>query len=169
MDSNQNKKFGTFPDPFADHVIKSSKGYGLKYAKAIESQWGNADSHTSLYRQRLKKFEESRDYAAGTQDTNIYKQILNSLDPNNGDGTLLNIDWSPVPIIPKFVKIVVNKILSKKPYPNVEAIDPVSLTEKEFEKNKILFTLENKEMMQELENAGLKTNDRGQVPINKHW
>jgi len=160
MDSNQNKKFGTFPDPFADHVIKSSKGYGLKYAKAIESQWGNADSHTSLYRQRLKKFEESRDYAAGTQDTNIYKQILNSLDPNNGDGTLLNIDWSPVPIIPKFVKIVVNKILSKKPYPNVEAIDPVSLTEKEFEKNKILFTLENKEMMQELENAGLK------VPVN---
>ena len=48
MDSNQNKKFGTFPDPFADHVIKSSKGYGLKYAKAIESQWGNADSHTYL-------------------------------------------------------------------------------------------------------------------------
>jgi hypothetical protein len=155
MDSNQNKKFGTFPDPFADHIVKSSKGYGLKYAKAIQSQWGDADSHTSLYRQRMKKFEEARDYAAGTQDTNIYKQILNSLDPNNGDGTLLNLDWSPVPIIPKFVKIVVNKILSKKPYPNVEAIDPVSLTEKEFEKNKILFTLENKEMMQELENAGL--------------
>ena len=163
MDSNQNKKFGTFPDPFADHLTKSSKGYGVKYAKAIEAQWGNADSHTSLYSQRLKKFEEARDYASGTQDTNIYKQILNSLDPNNGDGTLLNLDWSPVPIIPKFVKIVVNKILSKKPYPNVEAIDPVSLTEKEFEKNKVLFAVDNKEMMQQLEAAGL------QVPVDmKH-
>jgi hypothetical protein len=45
------------------------------------------------------------------KDTSIYKQILTSLDPNNGDGSLLSLDWTPVPIVPKFVKIVVNKIL----------------------------------------------------------
>lgn len=90
----------------------------------------------TLYGRRMKEFNTNRDYANGTQDTSKYKQVLNSLDPNNGDGTLLNIDWSPVPIIPKFVKIVVNKILSREPYPNLEAVDPLSLTEKERKKRK---------------------------------
>lgn len=156
MDSVDYNKFGNFPDPFADHTTKSSKAYGLQYAKAIESQWGDVDSETSLYRKRLKEFENNRDYANGVQDTSIYKQILSSLDPNNGDGSLLSLDWSPVPIVPKFVKIVVNKILSKKPYPNVEAIDPLSRTEKEFEKAKIAITVENKELMSELKELGLK-------------
>lgn len=156
MDTSDYKKFGNFPDPFADYATKSSKSYGLQYARAIESQWGDVDSETSLYRKRLKEFENNRDYAAGVQDTSIYKQILSSLDPNNGDGSLLSLDWSPVPIVPKFAKIVVNKILSRKPYPNVEAVDPLSRTEKEFEKAKIQITVENRELMTELKELGLK-------------
>ena len=135
---NDKGKYGNFPDPFAHHAKKTEKSYGLKYAKAIEKQWGNSDDERSLFRRRLKDFETNRDYANGTQDTSIYKQILNSLDPNNGDGTLLNLDWSPVPIVPKFVKIVVNNILSRKPYPNVKAIDPLSQSEKDRERAKTL-------------------------------
>ena len=116
---NEQGKYGNFPDPFAPHGQKTSKAYGIKYAKAIEKQWGHSDDERSLFRRRLKDFETNRDYANGTQDTSIYKQILSSLDPNSGDGTLLNLDWSPVPIVPKFVKIVVNNILSKKPYPKL--------------------------------------------------
>jgi hypothetical protein len=156
--NNEQGKYGNFPDPFAHYGKKSTKAYGLKYAKAIEKQWGNSDDERSLFRRRLKDFETNRDYANGTQDTSIYKQILNSLDPNNGDGTLLNLDWSPVPIIPKFVKIVVNNILSKKPYPNVKAIDPLSQSEKEDEKAKKIFQIENKEMISELQNMGVETN-----------
>ena len=155
MDSNYNKQ-GNFPDPLASPDAKASKSYGMKYAKAIESQWGHTDDHGSIFRKRLDEFERYRDYANGTQDTKIYKQILNSLDPNNGDGSLLNIDWSPVPIIPKFVKIVVNKILSKNPYPNVEAIDPLSITEKERKKAELKFNVENKEMLQQAKMAGLE-------------
>ena len=107
----------TFPDPLASHEAKVSKAYGLQYAKAIYSQWGSVEWEGSLYGKRWKEFEISRDYANGTQDTSIYKQILTSLDPNNGDGSLVNLDWTPVPIVPKFVKIVVNKILSSKFYP----------------------------------------------------
>ena len=155
MDSKYNKQ-GNFPDPLASPDAKASKSYGMKYAKAIESQWGHTDDHGSIFRKRLDEFERYRDYANGTQDTKIYKQILNSLDPNNGDGSLLNIDWSPVPIIPKFVKIVVNKILSKNPYPNVEAIDPLSITEKERKKAELKFNVENKEMLQQAKMAGLE-------------
>ena len=153
MESNH--KQGNFPDPLASPDAKAAKSYGLKYAKAIESQWGHTDDHGSIFRKRLDEFERYRDYANGTQDTKIYKQILNSLYPNNGDGSLLNIDWSPVPIIPKFVKIVVNKILSKNPYPNVEAIDPLSITEKERKKAELKFNVNNRDMLQQAQQAGL--------------
>ena len=147
----------TFPDPLASHEVKVSKGYGLQYAKAIYGQWGSVEWEGSLYGKRWKEFEISRDYANGTQDTSIYKQILTSLDPNNGDGSLVNLDWTPVPIVPKFVKIVVNKILSSKFYPNVEAVDPLSRSEKDFEKNKMKIFIENKDVIKEAKEAGLRT------------
>ena len=71
----------TFPDPFASHDVKVSKRYGLQYAKAIYGQWGSAQYEGSLYSKRFREFEISRDYANGTQDTSIYKQILTSLEP----------------------------------------------------------------------------------------
>jgi len=154
---NDKGKYGNFPDPFAHYSKKISKGYGLKYAKAVEKQWGNSDDERSLFRRRLKDFETNRDYANGTQDTSIYKQILNSLDPNNGDGTLLNLDWSPVPIVPKFVKIVVNNILSRKPYPNVRALDPLSQSEKDDERAKKMFQVKNRELIAQLQQQGVDT------------
>jgi len=147
--------YGNFPDPFANPMEKQSKEYGDKYAKAIIGQWGSGQDSSSLMSRRSYEFEKSRDYANGTQDTSIYKQILNSLDPNNGDGTLLNIDWSPVPIVPKFVKVVVNRILSRKPYPTVEALDPVSKQEKETNKAKIESAIENKAEFKEAKSLGL--------------
>jgi hypothetical protein len=146
-----------FPDPLANHARKVTKEYGLQYAKGVYSQWGGVNTTGSLYNVRWKEFQINRDYANGTQDTNIYKQILTSLDPNNGDGALLSIDWSPVPIIPKFVKIVVNKILGASPFPNVEAIDPLSQTEKDRERAKIRAAIKNKEMFAEAKALGLQT------------
>ena len=154
-EENETSKYGNFPDPFASHGQKSSKAYGINFAKAIEKQWGNSSDERSLFRRRMKDFETNRDYANGTQDTSIYKQILNSLDPNTGDGTLLNLDWSPVPIVPKFVKIVVNNILSRKPYPNVKAIDPLSQSEKDLKRAEKMFEVKNKEMLSQLEQQGV--------------
>ena len=134
---SKNKNSANFPDPLVGQDIKASKEYGLKYAKAVESQWGDFANTESLYRKRNKIFEKNREYANGTQDTSIYKQLLNSLDPNNGDGSLVNLDYTPVPILPKFAKIVANKILSRNPYPNLEAIDPISSSEKNNEKSRI--------------------------------
>jgi len=163
--NNDQGKYGNFPDPFAHYSKKISKGYGLKYAKAIEKQWGHSDDERSLFRRRLKDFETNRDYANGTQDTSIYKQILNSLDPNNGDGTLLNLDWSPVPIVPKFVKIVVNNILSRKPYPNIKAVDPLSQSEKDELRAKKMFEVKNRELLTQLAEQGVDVKtDLNQIP-----
>lgn len=145
MNSSQNnKKFG-FPDPLAPAEIKKSPEYGLKFAKAIMDQWGNMDAENSLLRKRHNVFNRNKLYANGTQDTTIYTQLLTSLDPNNGDGSFLNLDFTPVPILPKFVRIVVNKILSKKPYPNLEAVDPLSSSEKDMQRRKIEMQIKAKE------------------------
>jgi hypothetical protein len=145
----------TFPDPLASTEEKMTQGYGLQYAKAMYAQWIGVDYNNSLYGRRFNEMQNNRDYAQGTQDTSIYRQILSSLDANNGDGTMLTLDYTPVPIIPKFVRIVVNKILSRKPYPQIEAIDPLSRSEKDKKKNAAILHIENKEMLQEAKALGL--------------
>ena len=156
MNYTNDKRKSSFPDPLADTETKKSNFYGLQYAKAIESQWGKMTSATSLYGRRNVIFERSRDYANGTQDTNIYKKLLRSLSPNDGDGTLLNLDYTPVPILPKFVRVVANKILSRNPYPNLEAVDPLSSSEKNNKKRRIEIQVEAKKQLQQLkENTGM--------------
>jgi hypothetical protein len=160
MNNTNNKRKGSFPDPLADTEVKKSKDYGIKYAKAIESQWGKITSATSLYGKRNVVFERSRDYANGTQDTNIYKKLLRSLNPNDGDGSLMNLDYTPVPVLPKFVRVVVNKILSRNPYPNLEAVDPLSSSEKNNRKRRVEIQVEAKKQLQQLkENTGMVIGD----------
>jgi hypothetical protein len=160
MNNTNNKRKSSFPDPLASTEKKKDKAYGIQYAKAIESQWGKITSATSLYGKRNVVFERSRDYANGTQDTNIYKKLLRSLNPNDGDGSLMNLDYTPVPILPKFVRVVVNKILSRNPYPNLEAVDPLSSSEKNNKKRRVEIQVEAKKQLQQLkENTGMVIGD----------
>ena len=148
---SNNKKSSNFPDPLASSETKRSKEYGLKYAKAIYQQWGKIDQQNSAYGNRKRTFEKNRRYANGTQDTAIYRSLLTSLDPNNGDGSMLNLDFTPVPILPKFVRIVVNKILSLSPYPNLEAIDPISSSEKDLKRKKVEVSVKSKKSLEGIE------------------
>ena len=77
--------------------------YGLKVARAIEQEWFK-DSHSNRYNVTQQKFHNLRLYARGEQSIQKYKDELSI----NGDLSYLNLDWKPVPIIPKFVDIVVN-------------------------------------------------------------
>ena len=71
---NNDKKYSkNFPDPLASREMKMSEEYGMKYAKAIENQWGKMSDRSSLYSKRSKVFEKNRDYANGVQDTTIYR------------------------------------------------------------------------------------------------
>lgn len=139
-----------FPDPLAPQDIKESIAYGLQYAKAIESQWGKKTDSESIFSRRYNTFKKNRAYANGTQDTNIYKRLLNNIDPNAGDGSLMNLDYTPVPILPKFVRIVVNKILGRNLYPNLEAVDPLSSSEKNRDKKRLEIQIAMKQQLMAL-------------------
>jgi hypothetical protein len=92
-----------FPSQAVPDLEKMSPEYGLKVARAIEQEWFK-DSHSNRYSVSQQKFHNLRLYARGEQSIQKYKDELSI----NGDLSYLNLDWKPVPIIPKFVDIVVN-------------------------------------------------------------
>ena len=165
-DINKNSGSKNFPSPLASPKEKESKAYGENYAKAIEKQWGTLADSGSIFKKRSDVFDKNKKYANGTQETAIYRKLLTTLDPNGNDGTLLNLDFTPVPILPKFVRIVVNNVLSRKPAPNVEAIDPLSSSQKDLEKKKLEAAVIAKPQLQKLkENTGLTIGrDPDQIP-----
>ena len=95
-----------FPKQTVSDAEKLSYDYGLKVAKAIETEWFNDDRNNNRYRNNYNNFHNLRLYARGEQSIQKYKDELSI----NGDLSYLNLDWTPVPIIPKFVDIVVNGI-----------------------------------------------------------
>ena len=92
-----------FPSQVVSDLEKMSPEYGLKIAKAIEQEWFNG-VQSNRYVDTQNKFHRLRLYARGEQSIQKYKDELSI----NGDLSYLNLDWKPVPIIPKFVDIVVN-------------------------------------------------------------
>jgi len=98
-----------FPSQVVSDLEKMSYDYGLKVAKAIEAEWFHNDRGSNRYRTNHNNFHKLRLYARGEQSIQKYKDELSI----NGDLSYLNLDWKPVPIIPKFVDIVVNGIAER--------------------------------------------------------
>ena len=98
-----------FPSQVVSDSEKKTVEYGLKVAKAIEHEWFHVDRGSNKYRTNHNNFHKLRLYARGEQSIQKYKDELSI----NGDLSYLNLDWKPVPIIPKFVDIVVNGIAER--------------------------------------------------------
>ena len=98
-----------FPSQTVSDAEKLSYEYGLKVGKAIEQEWFNNDRNSNRYKSNHNNFHNLRLYARGEQSIQKYKDELSI----NGDLSYLNLDWKPVPIISKFVDIVVNGIAER--------------------------------------------------------
>ena len=99
----------SFPDQVVPDAVKNSYEYGLQVAQAIENEWFNQDYSGDRYLQNFQNFHRLRLYARGEQSVQKYKTELSA----NGDLSYINLDWTPIPIIPKFVDIVVNGIAER--------------------------------------------------------
>ena len=115
-----------FPSQAVSDAEKSSLEYGMQVANSIESEWFKKDSHNAKYYTLRDNFHKLRLYARGEQSIQKYKDELSI----NGDLSYLNLDWKPVPIIPKFVDIVVNGIGERVYKLNSYSQDPSSLQER---------------------------------------
>ena len=93
-----------FPSQFVSDKEKASEEFGLQIGQAIQYEWFRKDGNSSRYYGQWKDFHRLRLYARGEQSVAKYKNEL-AVD---GDLSYLNLDWTPVPILPKFIDIVVN-------------------------------------------------------------
>ena len=101
-----------FPSQVVSDADKASEEYGLQVSRAIEQEWFDQGRTTqNRYVSNWNNFHQLRLYARGEQSVQKYKDEL----ATNGDLSYLNIDWKPVPVISKFVDIVVNG-MSQKTY-----------------------------------------------------
>ncbi len=93
-----------FPSQFVSDAEKASDAFGLQIGQAIQYEWFKKDGTQCRFYDQWKDFHRLRLYARGEQPVGKYKNEL----AINGDLSYLNLDWTPVPILPKFVDIVVN-------------------------------------------------------------
>ena len=112
-----------FPSQMVSEEEKKTLDYGLLVGQAIEYEWFRGGRvNGSRWNTGYQQFHSLRLYARGEQNVQKYKDELSI----NGDLSYLNLDWKPVPIIPKFVDIVSNGIASKDYEVNAYAQDPFS-------------------------------------------
>ena len=132
-----------FPNQFVPDIEKDTYEYGLRVGQAIESEWFSRDYGSSLYGEIRSEFLNRRLYARGEQPVEKYKNEL----AVNGDLSYLNLDWTPVPIIPKFVDVVVNGIQNRLLDVNVEAVDDLSALRRERFRNELETDMLAKDML----------------------
>ena len=118
----------SFPDQVVPAEVKQQVEYGRQVGRAIEGDWfsGTRTGVSGRYNTNYNNFRNLRLYARGEQSIQKYKDEL----AINGDLSYLNLDWKPVPIIPKFVDIVVNGMDSKLYDVKAYAQDPQSMKER---------------------------------------
>jgi hypothetical protein len=131
-----------FPSQTVSDAEKLSYDYGLKVAKAIETEWFNNDRSINKYRSNQNNFHNLRLYARGEQSIQKYKDELSI----NGDLSYLNLDWKPVPIIPKFVDIVVNGMTERMYDIKAFSQDPYGASKRTAYMESILADMRTKEL-----------------------
>lgn len=153
-----------FPSQVVSDEEKASWDYGLQVSQAIENEWfDQGRTSGNRYLSNSNNFHQLRLYARGEQSTQKYKDELSI----NGDLSYLNLDWKPVPVISKFVDIVVNGMSNKTYDIKAFAQDPESMQKRTGYAEAILRDMYSKELIakanavtgQNFMNSGLPQNE----------
>jgi hypothetical protein len=104
----------SFPSQVVSDEEKKSFEYGVQVGRAIEGEWFHGGRSGNRFATNWNRYHNLRLYARGEQ-------------PIHGDLSYLNLDWKPVPVISKFVDIVVNGMSEKQYKINAYAQDPESI------------------------------------------
>ena len=136
-----------FPSQSVSDAEKASEAYGMEVARGIQNEWFRKNSGTGRFLQNQREFHRLRLYARGEQSVQKYKDEFSV----NGDLSYLNLDWKPVPIIPKFVDIVVNGMQDRLFTIKAFAQDPTSVKERTNFVEMILEDMNTQDLINEID------------------
>ena len=158
----------SFPNQVVSDEVKASYDYGLQVSRAIEQEWFNQGrGNGNRYLNNWNSFHTLRLYARGEQSVQKYKDELSI----NGDLSYLNLDWKPIPVISKFVDIVVNGMSNKTYEISAFAQDPFSVKSRTEYAAAVEEDMNNKIMLQNIKQAMnidmARTGNLEDLPENK--
>ena len=154
-----------FPSQAVSDLEKISHDYGFRIARAIEQEWFNGQ-HSNRFDDTQLKFHNLRLYARGEQPIQKYKDELSI----NGDLSYLNLDWKPVPIVPKFVDIVVNGMSERMFYVNAYSQDQFGVNKRTEYMESIMRDMKGKafnDKAKEMFGLNLYENNPEDIPDNE--
>ena len=152
-----------FPSQAVSDIEKMTLEYGSKVGKAIEHEWFNNSGSYNRYGKFKESFHNLRLYARGEQSIKKYKDELSI----NGDLSYLNLDWKPVPIIPKFVDILVNGMADRSYDIRAYSQDPFSIKKRTDYIEDMINDMMGRDFKNEVKNVfGIDTfnNDQSKIP-----
>jgi hypothetical protein len=132
-----------FPNQFASDKEKESYEYGLQICQAVSYEWFRKDNNNCRFYDQWGNFHKLRLYARGEQSIGKYKDQI-AVD---GDLSHTNLDFTPVPIIPKFVDIVVNGMNDRLFKPKAYAQDAISADKRSKYQDMIQADMVSKDML----------------------
>ena len=155
-----------FPSQAVPIAEKESLEYGKEVGKAIENEWFARQSNSARFFTQRESYHTLRLYARGEQSPEKYKNEISV----NGDTSYMNLDWKPVPIIPKFVDIVVNGI-SERPYAiKAYSQDPASMHKRTAYIEGMVSDIRNKELFSTVQQElgmNMFENDPNNLPADE--
>ena len=131
-----------FPSQVASDQEKISQDYGLQVGRAIQDEWFSSNSGNSRFQSNQNTFHNLRLYARGEQSIQKYKDEMSI----NGDLSYLNLDWKPVPILSKFVDIVVNGIADRAFDITAYSQDPYGISKRTRYMDSIIRDMQTKQL-----------------------
>ena len=139
----------SFPDQVVPDAEKATLDYGLAVGRAIEGEWfrnSGRGNNGAGYATNYNNYHHLRLYARGEQPVQKYKDEL----AINGDLSYLNLDWKPVPVISKFVDIVVNGMSQRNYEIKAYAVDPFSTKKRTDYAKELMRDVQERDLIEQL-------------------
>ena len=155
----------SFPSQYVPDSKKNSLEFGLQIGQAIQYEWFKRDNGSSKFYNQWDEFHRLRLYARAEQSVGKYKNEL-AID---GDLSYMNLDWTPVPIIPKFIDIVVNGMADRMFDVKAHAQDPLSIAKRNRYQETIEADMVSKDLLMQVQQqfgVNAFNNDPQNLPEN---
>jgi hypothetical protein len=148
MDKKNNNGFPSHLEPAE---VKQQKDWLIQFARAAKDVSRNGGDGL-MFHNMAEQYAQWRDLARGKQNPDQYKPQL-GIKKGRNNKSWKALDWSILPIAPKFVNIMTGKLMESWFGVKFEPIDPKSEAEKKEYESQVYDYVVNKDLYAQIEES----------------